>query len=102
MGEMVGRMQSHLKKSSGDFLLFFVKMVSGAVLGLTFALIMQEALGKADNENLLAFFFVIIVTTAAFLRISKAWGFTALLVFDLICILIGMVLRLYIMVAPGA
>ena len=101
MEEMVGKMQSHLKKTSSDLLLFVFKLVSGGILGLTLALIMQEVLGKAEGENLLAFFFVIIVTTSVFLRIAKAWGLTAILIFDLVCVLIGMVLRLYIMVAPG-
>lgn len=99
---MVGKMQAQLKKSSGDLVLFFLKLVSGSILGLTFALIMQEILGHADGENLIAFFFVIIVTLGAFLKIGKNWGFTAVLIFDLVCVLMGMVLRLYIMVAPGA
>jgi hypothetical protein len=101
MSEMVGRMQDNLKKTSGDLFLFCLKFLSGGVLGLTFALVMQEALGKAEDENLLGFFFVIIVTTGAFLRISKAWGLTATLIVNLVLILIGMILRMYIMVAPG-
>jgi hypothetical protein len=95
-------MQVQLKKTSGDLALFSLKLLTGIVLGLTLALIMQEILGKADNENLLAFFTVIAITMAAFLRIAKEWGFTALLVFDLVAVLLGMVLKLYIMVAPGA
>lgn len=102
MSEMIGKMQDQFKKTSSDLFLFSLKFMSGAVLGLTFALIMQEALGKADGENLLAFFFVISVATVVFLKLSKTWTLTSLLVFDLIAVLIGMVLRLYIMVAPGA
>jgi hypothetical protein len=102
MSEFVGKMQAGLKKTSSDILLFSVKLVSGAILGLTFGLIMQEILGKADNENLFGFLFVVVVTTGAFLRISKAWGFTAVMIFDLVCVLLGICLRLYIMVAPGA
>lgn len=102
MAEFVGKMQAGIKKTSGDVFLFAVKLISGAVLGLTFGLIMQEILGKADNENLFAFFLVIIVTCAAFLRISKAWSLTAVAIFDLICILLGVCLQLYIKVAPGA
>lgn len=102
MGEMVGKMQDQIKKTSSDLALFSLKLFSGLILGLTFALIMQEVLGKADGENLIAFFFVIVVTASVFLRIAKEWGLTAVLIFDLVCVLIGMVLRLYIMVAPGA
>jgi hypothetical protein len=102
MSELVGKMQTQFRKTSSDAALFGLKLVSGGVLGLTFALVMQEVLGKAEGENLLAFFFVIVVTTAAFVRISKSWGYASVLVFDLICVLLGLVLRLYIMVAPGA
>lgn len=102
MSELVGKMQSQLKKTSSDVLLFTLKLISGSILGLTFALVMQEILGKVENENLLAFFFVIVVTAGIFLRIAKSWGLTAILIFDLICVLLGMVLRLYIMVAPGS
>lgn len=102
MSELVGRMQSGLKKTSGDVGLFALKLLSGAMLGLTFGLVMQEIMGAAEGENLIAFFFIIVVSTAAFLRIAKTWGLTATLVFDLICVLLGMVLRLYIMVAPDA
>lgn len=102
MSELVGKMQSGLKNTSSQVGLFALKFISGGVLGLTFALIMQEILGKAENDNLIAFFFVIIVTTAAFIRIVKNWGLTAILIFDLICVLVGMLLRMYIMVAPNA
>ena len=102
MREFVGNMQSGLKKTSGDVVLFSIKLISGSILGLTFSMIMQEILGKADNDNLFAFFFVIVVTAAVFLRIAKAWSLTAIAIFDLICVLLGICLRLYIMVAPGA
>jgi hypothetical protein len=102
MAEMVGRMQTQLKKTSSDLLLFSLKFVSGAVLGLTVADIMQVILGHAEGENLIAFVFVITVTTGVFLRLAKGWGMTAVLVFDLVCVLVGMLLKLYIMVAPDA
>jgi hypothetical protein len=102
MSEMVGSMQTQFKKTSGDLMLFGIKFISGVIIGLTLALIMQEVLGKAEDENLLAFFFVIVVTMAAFMRITRSWGLAAMLIFDLVCVLSGLVLRLYIMVAPGA
>jgi hypothetical protein len=101
MGEMVGNMQTHIRKTSSDILLFALKLASGLVIGLTLGLIMQEVLGKAEGENVIAFVFVILVTTGAFMRIAKTWGLTAVLVFDLVSVLAGMILKLYIMVAPG-
>lgn len=102
MSQMAARVQTQFKKTSSDLVLFVVKFVSGGVLGLTFALVMQEALGKADDENLLAFFFVIFVTIGVFLKVAKSWSMMAVFVFDLICVLLGMLLRMYIIVAPGA
>jgi hypothetical protein len=102
MSEMAGRMQTQFKKTSGDLLLFGIKFISGVILGLTFALIMQEVMGKAEDENLLAFFFVIVTTMAVYIRLTRYWGQAAKLIFDRVCVLTGLVLRLYIMVAPGA
>lgn len=102
MSEMVDRMQTQFKKTSSDLALFSIKLVSGFVLGLTFGLITQVALGGGEGENLLAFIFVLIATIGVFMRLAKTWGLTVILVFDLICILVGMLLKLYIMVAPEA
>ena len=100
MSEFVDKMQTQFKKTSGDLSLLAFRLFSGLVLGLTLGLVMQEMLGYAEGENILAFLFVIIVTMGVFLRVTKTWSFVTLLVFDLICVLLGMVLRLYVMVAP--
>lgn len=102
MSEMIGRVQEHFKSTSSDVALFMLRLVSGLVIGLVFAEVMQEIMGKADGENLIAFLFVIIISTVVFLRVTKTWGLAGVLVFDLVAVLLGLVLRLYIMVAPGA
>ena len=102
MSELAGNMQTHFKKTSSSLALFSMKFISGAIVGLTFALIMQEVLGKADDDGLMTFLLVIVITTGIFMRVAKSWGLTAILIFDLIAVLVGLVLRLYIMVAPGA
>lgn len=100
MAEAVGRMQSQLKKTSGDLFLFSLKLISGAVLGLTFALVMQVILDSNESESVIAFVFMITVVTGLFVRLAKSWGLTTILVFDLVCVLVALLLRLYIMVAP--
>lgn len=102
MGEMVDKMQARLKQSSGDMIAFLIKVVSGFFLALTLALIIHEVLGKKEGEGALSFTFMLVVFTGVFLRVAKKWSLTAVLVFDLLCILVGIILRLYIMVAPGA
>lgn len=102
MSEMADRMHTQFKKTSSDLVLFSLKLISGIVIGLTLGLITQVVLGGGEGENLLAFILVMAVTVGVFMRLAKSWGITMVLVFDLICILVGMLLKLYIMVAPEA
>ncbi len=102
MSEFVGKVGMQLKNSSSDLVTWAVKFVSGAFLALTLSLIVQEIMGKADGEAPISFLFMIVAFAAIFLRIAKNWNLIAVLIFDLVCILVGMVLCLYIMVAPNA
>lgn len=101
MGQLVDKMQMRFKKGSSDAFTFLLKLLSGLFLGLTFALVVHEIMGKKEGEALLSFLFMITIVTGVFLRVSKKWNLTGVLIFDLICVLVGMVLKLYIMVAPG-
>lgn len=100
VGNLQNRMQQGLKQTSSDFGLMALRALSGGVLGLTISLIVQQILGQGD-EITLAFSFAFVTTFAVFWRITRGWGFVALLVFDLVAILTGLLLRLYVMVAPG-
>lgn len=102
MGELASRMQVRIKKTSNDAMTFALKVLSGAILGLTFALAIHEAMGKQDGESVFSFLLVVVITTGSFLRIAKKWSLGSVLIFDLICVLIGMILGLYVKVAPGA
>lgn len=97
MGQMLENIQYRLKTSSSSLALIFFKLISGLGLGLTAALIGQEIIQYGS----FAFVFVIVATVGAFFRVSKHWQFVGVAVFDLICILIGLLLRMYILVAPG-
>lgn len=95
---MLDNLQHKLKGASAGFFLASYRILFGAFLGLTLALIGERVGGYGD----LAFAFVIVVTTMAFYRLSKPWKISTVLVFSLICVLIGLLLRLYIQVAPGS
>ena len=101
MPEFVGRMQQGLKQSSTDLVLIALKLVSGAVVGFTLALIVQEIFSQ-PNELTLAFVFTFLVTLGVFWRLTRSSGLSAVLVFDLIAVLTGLLLRLYVMIAPNA
>jgi hypothetical protein len=98
MAQFIEDLQVKLKNSSSNLALVLLKVFIGGVLGLVFSLVGQQIAGYGD----FAFFLVIIVTLMAFYRISRPWNFVPVLVFSLICVLIGLLLRMYILIAPGA
>ena len=101
MAEFVGRMQQGLKQTSTDFALLAIKLVSGAAIGFTLALVVQEILGQ-PSELTLAFVFTFFIAIGVFWRLTRSWGLSAVLVFDLIAVLVGLSLRLYVMIAPNS
>ncbi len=98
MSGLSSKIQIHFKNSSGSLLLFGFRVITGGMLGLSFALIGDELV----NYGLFMFLFVITAIALSFLRISRHWSAVSVFVFNLICVLLGMLLRLYIVVAPGA
>jgi len=78
--------------------MFAVRLGTGLVLGLTFALIGQEIVGYET----ISFVLVLLIVTGMLLRISRSWSWSHIFIFNLICVLIGLLLRMYILVAPNA
>jgi hypothetical protein len=95
---MISNVQDRFKSSSSALGLLAFKVFTGLFLGLTFALIGQEVI----QYGVFSFCLVITVVTLSLLRIVKAWGWTQVMIFNLICVLTGLLLRMYILIAPGA
>ncbi|MBT4762759.1 MAG: hypothetical protein HOO06_13770 [Bdellovibrionaceae bacterium] len=89
--------QQRIKSSSSGMFVFGLKMFTGFMLGLTLSLVGQEIVGYKT----LSLVFLITVITGVFLRLSRNWGLAGILIFDLIAILFAMLLRMYILIAPG-
>lgn len=98
MSQLVNNLQEKLKNSSNSLFLLSFRLATGLLLGLTITLIGQEVFAY---ESFL-FVFVMVVIAGLFMRKSRNWQWTALFVFNLVCVLIAMLLRMYILVAPGA
>lgn len=98
MPQFIEDLQVRLKNSSSNFALIFLKLFIGFMLGLVFSLVGQQIARYGE----FAFFLIIVVTMMAFYRVARAWRFVPVLVFTLICVLIGLLLRMYILIAPGA
>lgn len=79
------------------FIVFSLRLLTGFFLGLTLAFIAQEII----QFGMLGFLLLVTVVTASFLKISLTWSMPKILVFDLICVLVGQILKMYILLAPG-
>lgn len=98
MGELLENLQYKLKTSSTSIITFMVRLFTGLFLGLTLALILDVML----NYGTFSFLLVILVTTAVLVRISRRWTLFNIIVFDLVCVLVALLLRMYVLIAPGA
>ncbi|MBC87636.1 MAG: hypothetical protein CL677_10715 [Bdellovibrionaceae bacterium] len=99
--DMNGVMQGAQKQAKSSMIQMFtlmVKVFTGGMLGVTFALIGQEAFGFGT----FSFIFVSVTILGAFLKIAKSWKLMSILLFDAFCILLGFLLKMYILIAPGA
>lgn len=96
MRGLAGGAQEGVKNTSISFLHFSLRFVTGLLLGLVLALIGQELMGY----GIFALLFVMVVVLAMNLKILANWSIGQILIFDLICVLVGMLLRMYILVAP--
>lgn len=89
--------QYKIKDTSAGIFVFSLKLLSGMFFGVTLAIIGREI----ANYGVLSYWFVIVLTTAVFLKLSKKWGARGVIIFNLVCFLVGMLLRMYILVSPG-
>ena len=91
-------MQTNLKKSSNSLFMFTVRSFTGLFIGFTLALVGQELF----KYGTFLFAFVIMATVSVILVISRHWSIWVIGTFNLFCILLGLLLRMYAFVAPGA
>lgn len=73
-----------------------LRIITGFFLGLTVGLIFQELLGFGTFA---LSFFTFVVMGLVFKSFSS-WGIGKILIFDLFCVLVASLLRMYILVAP--
>jgi hypothetical protein len=96
MKGFANNMQDGAKNTSISLFHILLRLVTGVLLGLTLALIGQELVGYGS----FALMFVMITVVAIVYKLLGSWGIGQILIFDLICVLVAMLLRMYILVAP--
>lgn len=88
--------QDQVKTKTVSVTSLTLRLLSGAILGLTVSLIFQELLAYGTFSLV----FVMIIITALFVKLTSGWTLARLFVFDLICVLVGKLLQMYILLAP--
>ena len=88
--------KSSAQSTTARIVSIILRILTGVVFGYVLALIFQELLSFG---SLMVLFFVV-VFTAFFYRISTSWSILKILLFDLFCVLVLQVLKMYIMMAP--
>lgn len=96
MRDYANQAQDGVKTSSLSFFHFIIRLVTGLLLGLVLSLIGQELI----DYGTFALMFGTVVIMVAMIRLLSAWSLSKILIFDLICVLVAMLLRMYILVAP--
>ena len=96
INQWAGNLQAGIKTSSVSIVNVVVKLFSAFVIGLTFSIVGDALLHYGTFSHLL----VIMVTIAVVLRLMKDWTLARVLIFDLFCILLALLLRMYIVIAP--
>lgn len=74
----------------------FLRILTGLVLGYVIGIVAQELMHFGSLGVLL----FVVVLTAAFYKISSEWSLLKVFLFDVFCILVLQILKMYIMLAP--
>ena len=88
--------QDGVKNSSVSLVCITLRVLTGFMLGLTLALIGQELIGFGT----LALVFMMVVVMGLVVKTTSGWNLGKILIFDLFLVLVAMLLRMYILVAP--
>lgn len=90
------RMKEGFKSTTIFVINLLLRSLSGFFLGLTLALIGQQIM----NYETLGLIMILLATLVVFMKISAKWSIIHVLIFDLVCILVGQILKMYILLAP--
>ncbi|NQY99468.1 MAG: hypothetical protein HRT45_02240 [Bdellovibrionales bacterium] len=98
MAQLSLNFPNQIKETTESMSVYILKIISGLMLAMTVSLIFQEIIGFE------ALSFVLLSSTIliGFMRVVRSWRVVSILVFDLVCILTALLLRMYILIAPGA
>lgn len=89
-------MQQTVKNTTVSLTHQILRLVSGFFIGLVLALIIQEL---THGQTLMLIFLTVLFMVIIFKLLARL-QMMHILIFDLICVLIATLLRMYVMIAP--
>ena len=98
---MTSSLQSGAKQFSIDLLQLSARLLIGGLYGVTAGLAVQEALGQPGGLTL-SFIIAFALSFGLVWRITRGWTLVGIGLFSLVSVLAGLLLRLYVLVAPDA
>ncbi|MEZ0393412.1 MAG: hypothetical protein ACAH59_14425 [Pseudobdellovibrionaceae bacterium] len=96
VSQIAGQVQDGVKNTSVSFVSLFLKLITAFFIALTLSLIAREMMGSGT----FTFIFTMVLVVALVLKMIAKWSVGAVLLFDLFCVLVALLLRFYIQVAP--
>ena len=96
IGQFANNIQDGVKSTTTSLTSMVVKILTALFFSLTISMIAQELI----QYGTLAFMFMMLVVMGLTYKLIAKWTLGATLVFDLVCVLVALVLRMYIMLAP--
>ncbi|OFZ28550.1 MAG: hypothetical protein A2622_05505 [Bdellovibrionales bacterium RIFCSPHIGHO2_01_FULL_40_29] len=93
---MASNLQQGAKNTTVTLTQKILRVISGLFLALIASLIIQEMM---QSGTLMLIFFIVLFTAVIYIFLGRL-TVLQILIFDLICVLIVSLMRLYIMVAP--
>ncbi len=91
-----GGLQQNVKNTTIGLIQRLLRFFSSLIFGLVVSLIIQEF---AQSETLMLIFFTTLITFILY-RLLRPLKIIHIFVFDVICILVATLLRMYILIAP--
>ncbi len=93
---MASNLQQSARNSTVTLSQRILRLISGLFVALILSLIIQEMM---QSGTLMLIFFMLLLTSVVYLFLVR-FNILQILIFDLICVLIVSLMRLYIMAAP--
>lgn len=92
MSQFADRIKENARESFTHAGIYIVRLFTGTILGLTIALTAQNMM---EMSNLL-FVFIVMMTAAIVLRITRNWGLLSVVILMLVLALLAVLLKLYV------